>query len=102
VLFNHTVSIQARTWANVRGERVASVTSFSRVASVQEASAARSRTVGADGATASHRVYLPAPDPEIETGDLIAWGDRVLFVLAPAVDQGGRGRVFRVDCQERQ
>jgi hypothetical protein len=102
VLFNHTVSIQARTWSNVRGERVATTTAVSRAASVQEASAARSRVVGADGATATHRVYLPAPDPGIETGDLIAWGDRVLFVLAPAVDQGGRGRVFRVDCQERQ
>jgi hypothetical protein len=73
-----------------------------RIASVQEASAGRSRAIGADGATASHRVYLPAPDPAVETGDLIQFGSRVLFVLAPAVDQGGRGRVFRVDCQERQ
>lgn len=62
----------------------------------------RSRVVGADGATATHWVYVPAPDPEVETGDLISWGDRTLFVLAPAVDQSGRGRVFRVDCQERQ
>jgi hypothetical protein len=102
VLYTHSISIQARTWANVRGERVATTTATPRTAAVQEASANRTRAVGADGATATHRVYMPAPDPAVETGDLVEWGDRTLFVLAPAVDQGGRGRVFRIDCQERQ
>lgn len=102
MLYNHAVSIQSRVWTNVRGERVATTTATTWPASVQEASANRSRVVGADGATATHRVYVPASDPGVETGDLIVWAGRTLFVLAPAVDQGGRGRVFRIDCQERQ
>jgi len=98
-LLNKSVTLTLNTWAPVRGQRTATPTTASTLASVQPMKAQRRLLYGMDASATAFTVYFDG-DPAVGVGDTITLDDgTVLGVLATARDEAGRGDVWAVDAE---
>jgi hypothetical protein len=93
------VTVTAKTWSNVKGQRTATTSTSTWSASVQPM---RPRRVEQHGLTQGQTGYTAygETNPAVNVGDTITWGSHTLSVLGPARDEAGRGEVFAIDCVE--
>lgn len=101
ILFNTAVTLRKVTaWSQDRGVKVpAGHADTSARASVQAMRADRRIAYELPVALTAFTIYVPA-DPALAVDDLVVWSGRTLRVLAPALDQAGRGVVWALDCVE--
>lgn len=98
-LFRHAVTVQTATYANSRGQRVPSFTSTARQALVQPMTLDRAQLYGLEVGEIGYSVFF-AVDPGVQVNDrILDASGRTLIVLGPALDQGGQGHVWLVDCK---
>lgn len=100
LLINEISILRVGDPVNVNGANVPSTTTEAGVfCSVQQSSAAQRTDQDIEGATATGKAFF-ASDPNVRTGDILIWGTRSLEVVAPAIDDAGRGRLFVVRWNE--
>jgi hypothetical protein len=93
------VTIRNATYTASGGERTPTYTDSAGLAAVQPMNAKRKADHGLEQGDVGYELYFET-DPAVKVRDLITWKSKTLTVLAPAMDQAGLGRLFKVAARE--
>jgi hypothetical protein len=100
LLINRVDVVKFSDPINVSGTNApTSTTTASVPASVQQSSAAPRTDQDIEGTTATGAAFFDH-DPGVRSGDHLLYGSRILVCSGPAIDEAGRGIVFKVRWDE--
>lgn len=98
-LLFHAVTVRRATYTASGGERTPSYTDAAAFASVQPMGARRKSDHGLEQGDVAYTLYFQS-DPGVRVRDLIVWNGKTLTALGPAMDQAGKGRLYKVVARE--
>lgn len=98
-LCNIPVSVRVAAYANTAGVRTQTFTATTINAAIQPLSSKAKTDHSLDQGDVAYALYFET-DPSVKKQDRITWGAKSLVVIAPAQDQAGLGRLFKVIARE--
>jgi hypothetical protein len=93
------VSVRVAAYANTAGARTQTFTATTLNAAIQPMSAKAKVDHSLDQGDVAYAFYFES-DPGVKKQDRITWGAKSLVVTAPAQDQAGLGRLYKVIARE--